>query len=194
MCPSFCPTKTTKHFSPLAVLVQHWNMHRCCGITQAGGRQRCIYSAFFFQRILPIFANYFFPISSICSPLLYLYKKAQTTTFLIKFLTVLFFSFTYFSYFSWGMEDILLFYIFFLQGLAKTNSRVWRGPDWLIFAIQHGVWQLLMLKSHFSLGHVTPHCWSHLWIFMGVFSGFHKLKQWLVAFLSAQAGILNFVF
>lgn len=135
----------------------------------------------------------FFSISSICFPLLYLYKKAQTTTFLIKFLRCFFSSFTYFSYFSWVWR-LFYFLTFFLQGLGKANSRVWRGPDWLIFAVWHGAGELLVHKAIFPLGHVTPHCWSHWWIFMGVFCSFHKLKQWLVAFLSAQADILNFVF
>jgi len=27
-------------------------------------------------------------------------------------------------------------------------------------------------KKCFSLGHVTPHCWSHWWIFMGVICSF----------------------
>lgn len=134
----------------------------------------------------------FFSISSICFPLLYLYKKAQTTTFLIKFLRCFFLFHLFFLLFL-GLETILLF-DFFSSGLGKANSRVWRGPDWPIFAVWWEAGELLMHKAIFPLCHVTPHCWSHWWIFMGVFCSFHKLKQCLVIFLSAQADILNFVF
>lgn len=167
MSPSFCPTKTTKHFFPLSCfLFSTKNMHRCCGITQACWRQHCLSSAFFSQRILSIFANYFFSISSICFPLLYLYKKAQTTTFLIKFLRCFFFSFTYFSYFSWVWR-LFYFLTFFLQGLGKANSRVWRGPDWLIFAVWHEAGELLMHKAIFPMvmwHHTADPIGGFLWV------------------------------
>lgn len=76
-----------------------------------------------------IFAFHFFYLLS--SPL---YKKAQTTTFLIKFLRCFFPPlFLLFFLLFLGLENILLFDFFFLQ----ANSRVWRGPRWLIFAVRH---------------------------------------------------------
>lgn len=108
----------------------------------------------------------FFSISSICFPLLYLYKKAQTTTFLIKLIKVLFFSFTYFSYFSWVWR-IFYFLTFFLQGLGMSNCRVWRGPDWLIFAVWYGVGKLLMHKAIFpwvTWHHTADPIGGFLWV------------------------------
>ena len=149
---------------------------------------------FFSQRVISIFANYFFLISSICFPLLYLLQKSPNNYFFDKVSTVLFFSFTYFSYFSWVWR-LFYFFDFFSSGFGGRHTvEAGEDPDWLIFAVWHGVWELLNLKPFFPSGHVTPHCWSHWWIFMGVFCSFDKLTQWLVDFLWALADILNFVF
>lgn len=193
MCPSFCPTKTTKHFFPLSCSC---SALKICTDAMESRRhaEDNIASPLLFspKEFFLSLQTIFFSISSICFPLLYLYKKAQTTTFLIKFLRC-FFLFHLFFLFFLGLETNFTFWPFFLQGWEKANSRVWRGRDWLIFAVWHDDGELLM-HIHFSFGHVTPHCWSHWWIFMGVFCSFHKLKQWLVIFLSAHADVLNFVF
>lgn len=62
----------------------------------------------------------FFSISSICFPLLYLYKKAQTTTFLIKFLRC-FFSLSPIFLTFLGFGDYFTFWLFFF--------RVWEGKQ-----------------------------------------------------------------
>lgn len=149
MCPSFCPTKTTKHFFPLSCSCSALKKYAQMLWNHAGMLKTTLpLLCFFLPKNSFYLCKLFFSISSICFPLLYLYKKAQTTTFLIKFLRCFFFSFTYFSYFSWVWR-LFYFLTFFLQGLRKANSRVWRGPDWLIFAMCDEAGELLMHKAIF---------------------------------------------
>lgn len=106
----------------------------------------------FFLSLQTIFFHFFYLLSSPV-PL----QKSPNNHFFDKVSTVLFFSFTYFSYFSWVWRQILLFDFFFFRVWEKANSRVWRGRDWLIFAVRHEDGELLM-HINFSFGHVTPHC------------------------------------
>lgn len=69
----------------------------------------------------------FFSISSICFPLLYLYKKAQTTTFLIKFLRC-FFSLSPIFLTFLGFGDKFYFLTFFSSGFGKRLT-VESGED-----------------------------------------------------------------
>lgn len=91
-----------------------------------------------------LFFFHFFYLLSSPVPL----QKSPNNHFFDKVSTVLFFSFTYFSYFSWVWR-LFYFLTFFLQGLGRQTSRVWRGPDWLIFAVWHGAGELLMHKAIF---------------------------------------------
>lgn len=141
----------------------------------------------FFLSLQTIFFHFFYLLSSPV-PL----QKSPNNHFFDKVSPVLFSLSPIFLTFL-GFGDKFYFLTFFLQGWEKANSRVWRGRDWLIFAVWRDDGELLM-HIHFSFDHMTPHCWSHWWIFMGVFCSFHKLKQWLVIFLSAHADVLNFVF
>lgn len=101
----------------------------------------------FFLSLQTIFFHFFYLLSSPV-PL----QKSPNNHFFDKVSTVLFFSFTYFFLLFLGLETILLFDFFFLQGLGKANSRVWRGPDWLIFAVRHEAGELLLMhKAIFPL-------------------------------------------
>ncbi len=200
MCPFFRPTKTAKHFSPLSCVLVQPHMSPDVGDTPETSLPRFLH--------LSVFTNFFFrSSSSICFPLPVPFskgaKKAQTTTFLIKFLGCFFPSTTYFFLLAFlGLKAVFLFDVFIfsiLQGWGKANSgsgRWNRGGRFVSFFLcffwssSSGGGASVHCKKPFSLGHVTPHCWSHWWIFMGViFSS--KLWQWLVAFLAAQA-VLNF--
>lgn len=157
-------------------------MHRCCGITQACWRQHFLYSAFFSQRILSIFASLFFYLFYLLSSPVPCVKKSPNNYFFDKVSPGAFFLFHLFFLLFLGLKAILLFDVFlFFRVWGKANSWVWRGPGGSIFA----VWELESdwCISHFSPGHVTPHCGSHWWIFMGVFCSFHKLTQSVVGCL-----------
>ncbi len=109
-----------------------------------------------------LFFFYFFYLLSSPVPL----QKSPNNHFFDKVSTVLFFSFTYFSYFSWVWR-LFYFLTFFLQGLGKANSRVWRGPDWLIFAVWHEAGELLMHKAIFPLvmwHHTADPICGFLWV------------------------------
>ena len=166
MCPSFCPTKTTKHFSPLAVLVQHKNMHRCCGITQACWRQHCLSSAFFSQRILSIFANYFFPFLLFAFLSCTSTKKAQTTTFLIKFLRC-FFSLSPIFLTFLGFGDYFTFWLFFFRVWGRQT--VESGEDLIgsFLPCDMELESCWCIKSHFSLvmwHHTADPIGGFLWV------------------------------
>lgn len=92
----FRPTKTAKHFSPLSCVLVQLHMSPDVGDTPETSLPR-----FFPKSIFLSLQTYFFrSLSSICFPLPFPFskgaKKAQTTTFLIKFLRCFFPSTTYF--------------------------------------------------------------------------------------------------
>lgn len=121
---------------------------------------------FFFPKNSFYLCKLFFSISSICFPLLYLYKKSPNNHFFDKVSTVLFSLSPIFLTFL-GFGDNFTFWLFFLQGLGKANSRVWRGPDWLIFAVWHEAGELLMHKAIFPLvmwHHTADPIGGFLWV------------------------------
>lgn len=124
MCPFFRPTKTAKHFSPLSCVLVQLHMSPDVGDTPETSLPR-----FFPKKHLSVFTNFFFR-SSICFPLPVPFskgaKKAQTTTFLIKFLRC-FFSFyhLFFLLAFLGLKAVFLFDVFIfsiLQGWGKANG------------------------------------------------------------------------
>lgn len=148
MCPSSCPTKTTKHFSPLSCSCSALKI--CADAVESRRHAEddivslLLFSPKeFFLSLQTTFFSHFFYLLSSPVPL----QKSPNNHFFDKvsygaFCT----SFTYFSYFSWVWElfYFLTFFLFFSSGFGKANSRVWRGPDWLIFAMWHGAGELLM--------------------------------------------------
>lgn len=130
MCPFFRPTKTAKHFSPLSCSCSAAHEPRCR--RHAGDLSATIFPP---KKHLSVFTNFtsfcfFRSSSSICFPLPVPFskqaKKAQTTTFLIKFLRC-FFSFyhLFFLLAFLGLKAVFLFDLFIfsiLQGWGKANS------------------------------------------------------------------------
>lgn len=143
MCPFFRPTKTAKHFSPLSCVLVQLHMSPDVGDTPETSLPR-----FFPKKHLSVFTNFFFR-SSICFPLPVPFskgaKKAQTTTFLIKFLRCFFPSTTYFFLLAFlGLKAVFLFDVFIfsiLQGWGKANggSGRWnRGGRFVSFFLFFG--------------------------------------------------------
>lgn len=145
MCPSFCPTKTTNIFplscscSALKVCPDAVESRRHAEDNIASP---LLFSPKEFFLSLPAFFH-----SSIYFPLLYLYKKAQTTTFLIKLIKVLFSLSPIFLTFL-GFEKHFTFWLF-SSGFGKGNCRVWRGSHWLIFACDKELESCWCIQSFF---------------------------------------------
>lgn len=126
MCPSFCPTKTTKHFSPLScscTLVPYDD-----GLADNFSPLLCHENFFFFKKKkYCLFIFFFFNSQSLCA-FLYLYpslKKSPNNHFFDKVSPVLFFFyhlfFSFLLFLGWRLSffDVL---IFFLQGWGKANK------------------------------------------------------------------------
>lgn len=145
------------------------------------------------KRNLSIFANYFFFhfFYLLSSPVTL--QKSPNNHFFNKVSTVLFFLFHLFFLLFLGLKAILLF-DFFSSGFGKRQT-VESGEDLIgSFLPCDTELESCGCRQLFFFGSCDTTLLIPLVDFLGVFCSFHKLKQWLVAFLLAQANILNFVF
>lgn len=124
-----------------------------------------------------LFLFHFFYLLSSPVPL----QKSPNNHFFDKVSTVLFFLFHLFFLLFLGFRDYFTFWLFFSSGFGECKT-VESGWDLIGSFLPSDVEsrRVCWCIKPFFPGHVTPHCWSHWWIFMGVFCSLHKLKQWLV--------------
>lgn len=192
--PFFVQLKQPNIFPPLAVLVRH--VRTWAQTSDAEDSPPPFFFYLYKLQLLIVVLIFLYYSSSICFPLPSPTKKPNNH-FFDKVSAVLF-SF-YHHFFSFllllGLKAVFdLFILSFFRVGERLAARVRRRARFCQAAQERvGCSRSVISRKRyvFPLGHVTPHCWSHWWIFMGVISSFTQALAVIGSFLLAEA-LLNF--